>query len=365
MSRRGEIACVLAAAALAAPAVALADSPPNTTTTEPVSTVTTLPSPTAPAVSTPAPDAAPVHKAAHTRPKPVVHSAPIVHRSVTPAPASAPVRSSSSTPQQSSRPVVTVYPAKKKVVRHSHRATRSSPREPPASAKHAPPVTKPPKPVRAPAPAPVLAPAAQSSGNSWVAPAVIGVLIALLVALALVAGIRAMRRTEGQASAPSDVPPPPLLPLALAAAPATTIEHEPELEPTPIVAPPSTGSCRIAWWRGYLRSRFYAYEGNGDGETKLVAESPLFSWHSSEPPPESAAALAAYARLIETLERLGWEPDGPGENWFSGRFQRAIVSDVSRHGLAPAAQQRAQYAGTDRSSATGELLGRPGSDRKV
>ena len=56
----------------------------------------------------------------------------------------------------------------------------------------------------------------------------------------------------------------------------------------------------------------------------LVAESPPFSWHSSEPPTESPAALAAYATLVETLERLGWEPDGAGETWFGGRFQRTI-----------------------------------------
>ena len=159
----------------------------------------------------------------------------------------------------------------------------------------------------------------------------------LLVAIGLVAAIRAMRRAGGHSSVPSAVLrlpplPPPLLPSAPAAAAATTIESEPEaelepvaeLEPAPVAAPPATGSCRVGWWRGYLRSSFYAYERNGDGEMTLVAESPPFSWHSSEAPTESPAALAAYATLVETLERLGWEPDGAGENWFSGRFQRTI-----------------------------------------
>jgi hypothetical protein len=108
------------------------------------------------------------------------------------------------------------------------------------------------------------------------------------------------------------------------AAPAAAVEaepeYEPELEPAPVAVPAPLDSCRIAWWRGYVRSRFYAYEGNGDGEAKVVAESPLFSWHSSEPPPETPAALAAHARLVATLEGLGWEPDGRGDDWFSGRF---------------------------------------------
>jgi len=157
----------------------------------------------------------------------------------------------------------------------------------------------------------------------------------LLVAIGLVAGIRAMRRSRGRSSAPSAVLrlpplPPPLVPSDLVATAAPTIESEPELEPVaeleppPVAAPPANGSCRIGWWRGYLRSNFYAYEQNGNGEMTLVAESPPFSWHSSEPPTESPAALAAYATLVEKLERLGWEPDGAGENWFSGRFQRTI-----------------------------------------
>ncbi len=335
MSHRTTGACLLVVAALAAPAVARADSSPNTTTTEPVSTVTTVPAPTPPPVSIPAPDAAPVHKASHARQKRVVHSAPVVHRQVTTTPASAPVRSYSPPAQRSSRPVVTVRAAKQHVVRHVHKATHSSRhKRPPASPKHKRPVTQVPKPVPAPPAAPAPVPAAKSSGNSWIAPAAI---VMLLVAIGLVAAVRAMRRADGRSSEPSAILrlpplPPPLLPSELVAAAAPTIESEPEpepdpvaeLEPSPVAAPPANGSCRIGWWRGYLRSSFYAYEQNGDGETKLVAESPPFSWHSSEPPTESPAALAAYATLVEKLERLGWEPEGAGENWFSGRFQRTI-----------------------------------------
>ncbi len=321
MSRLRGIACVLATAALLVPALALADSPTDTTTTEPVSTVVTVPAPTSPAVTAPAPDAAPAHKAAHTRAKPVVHSAQSPRRAVTPAQPTAPLRIS---PQpQSSRPVTITHPAKKAAVHHRHRATPSPPRRHPPR-----PATKAPKPARAPAPTPVPAPAGQSAGNSWIAPAGIGGLIALLAALALFAGIRETRRPQGPESPQAVVPPPISTP---AAAPATPIASEPEFEPaTAALATPA--SCRIAWWRGYMRSRFYAYEED-DGEPVLVAESPLFPWRSSAPPPESPAALAAYASLVEKLGRLGWEADGGGETWFSGRFRRT-VADASHHYLA-------------------------------
>lgn len=330
MIRRRELAGVLAAAVFVVTAAARADSPTDTTT-GPVSTVTTLPSPTTPRVTTPTPDAAPVDRATHPRSKRVLRrSAPVVRRSVTTAPEFPLVRSSTSTPQRSSRPVVTVHPAKKKVVRHHHQAKRSPPRMHAAPASHVRPATKAPRPVQAPAPAPVR----QSSGNSWFASALIGGLVALVVALVLVARMRAMRRREEHVTSLPVAPPPPPA-VARVVAPATMIERDPEppagpeLVPTAVVALPPD-SCRIAWWRGYVRSRFYAYEENGGGEPKLVAESPLFSWHSNEPPPKSAAALAAYASLLNALEGLGWEPDGRGEDWFSARFRPAISVSPGR-----------------------------------
>ena len=137
-----------------------------------------------------------------------------------------------------------------------------------------------------------------------------------------------MRRPQGPESPPAVAPPPISMPVA---APATPIESEPEWEPA-TAALASPASCRIAWWRGYMRSRFYAYEEDG-GELVLVAESPLFPWRSSAPPPESPAALDAHASLVEKLGRLGWEADGGGETWFSGRFRRT-VADASHHDLA-------------------------------
>jgi hypothetical protein len=305
VSRR-QIACLLAAAALAAPAVALADSPTDTTT-EPVSTVTTLPSPSPPGVSTPAPDAVPARKAVHTRPKPVVHSAAVVSHAVTPPATQAPVHSVSTRPR-TTPPPARPHRTTKKVVRHTHRATHRHA----TPAKHVRPVKATPKPVPAPAPA------AHSSGSSWTGTAVIGGLVALLAAFGLVAGIRSMRRSGGPPSAVPLAKPAPVLRPALETAPTDPIAPD----SAPIVAPPADDSCRIAWWRGYVRSGFYAYEG--DGEQKLVAESPLFSWKSHDPPGQTAAALAAYERLVEKLERLGWEPDGNGETWFSGRFRRPV-----------------------------------------
>jgi hypothetical protein len=82
-------------------------------------------------------------------------------------------------------------------------------------------------------------------------------------------------------------------------------------------------SCRITWWRGYVRSQFLALTHNGaNGDTTMIAESPYFSWRSGEPPPARPNAVAAYLALIQTLDGLGWEPEGRGEPWFNTRFRR-------------------------------------------
>jgi hypothetical protein len=109
---------------------------------------------------------------------------------------------------------------------------------------------------------------------------------------------------------------------------------EEQPSPPPVAEPPQPAatlsavavlpdSCRITWWRGYVRSQFLALTQNGaDGDPTMIAESPYFSWRSSEPPPETPAAIAAYLELTQTLDRLGWEPEGRGDPWFNTRFRR-------------------------------------------
>jgi hypothetical protein len=73
-----------------------------------------------------------------------------------------------------------------------------------------------------------------------------------------------------------------------------------------------------------VKSQFVAQHWNAsDGVWTPIAESPCFSWRSREPPPESPAAVAAYLELAQTLDRLGWEPDGRGDTWFDTPFRHA------------------------------------------
>ena len=320
------IACVLGAGAVVIPG-ALADSPAGTTTA-PVSTVTTLPTTTTQTIPAPKPDAPVVKKTAHPRAGRVVApSASVVHRTLKVDRAAPPTHSSSSTPKQQHSPAVaTTHPAKTKAVGGRRRPRPPSERSAP---QQTPPVSGASEPARSNAPTPTT----RSTATAWVTIAVIGGLITLLLGLGLVGGIRTMRRTADQTTLPPVVRPPS--PPAPTEALTTPTDGGPTHH-APISTPLLPTSCRIAWWRGYVHSRFYAYEENGLGETTLVAESPSFSWHSSEPPPESPAVLAAHARLVETLERLGWQPNGIGEAWFSGCFRRPSSTEPQQAARAVA-----------------------------
>jgi hypothetical protein len=137
------------------------------------------------------------------------------------------------------------------------------------------------------------------------------------------AGVKELRRTP--ALVPVAPREPPSLPAPVAVFP------PPE---TPAAAGVSQDSCRIEWWRGWVRSQFVACSSNGSGHKTLIAESPSFSWRSNEPPPESPTALAAYLELARTLDGHGWEPDSRGDVWFAARFRRA---GSGAHEAAPSA----------------------------
>jgi hypothetical protein len=107
------------------------------------------------------------------------------------------------------------------------------------------------------------------------------------------------------------------------------VEELPEPPAIPFEVGLLPDSCRITWWRGYVRSQFIARTWNASTDDwMMIAESPYFSWRSSEPPPESPAAVAAYLELAQTLDRLGWEPDGRGDTWFDTPFRRAEDSTL-------------------------------------
>jgi hypothetical protein len=87
---------------------------------------------------------------------------------------------------------------------------------------------------------------------------------------------------------------------------------------------PTPQRCRIEWWRGYLKSEFYAQEVWPDAS--ILVTSPSFRWSKPTPPPETLAHIArAHAELVAQLEAAGWEVSGRGEHWYALELQRRPV----------------------------------------
>jgi hypothetical protein len=84
---------------------------------------------------------------------------------------------------------------------------------------------------------------------------------------------------------------------------------------------PAAQRCRIEWWRGYLKSEFYAQELRPDAS--IVVKSASFRWSKPTPPPETLPHVArAHAELVAHLEAAGWEVSGRGEQWYALELQR-------------------------------------------
>jgi hypothetical protein len=94
---------------------------------------------------------------------------------------------------------------------------------------------------------------------------------------------------------------------------------------------PQPDECSIRWWRGYVRSEFYAVSGEGEGT--VIAESPFFWWGRTDPP-DSATAVAAHQQLIAELEQSGWTIAGRGRLWFELQLRRVPVPTVRRRAEA-------------------------------
>jgi zinc-ribbon domain len=90
--------------------------------------------------------------------------------------------------------------------------------------------------------------------------------------------------------------------------------------------PPRTGQaperwelCEIVWWRGYLKSEFFAA-----AEGRELARSPGFRWRRADPPPpDDVGARKAHDELVRRLTALGWEPLGQAIPWYAQRFCRS------------------------------------------
>ncbi|MGE5691781.1 MAG: hypothetical protein ACM33B_14595 [Pseudomonadota bacterium] len=90
--------------------------------------------------------------------------------------------------------------------------------------------------------------------------------------------------------------------------------------PAPAGPPRSAASCEIRWWRGYVRSTFYAAAADAHAGERVIAESPPFRWRGAEPPPREPATLEALETLVRRLEDDGWRVIDRGDEWFSLRL---------------------------------------------
>jgi hypothetical protein len=101
--------------------------------------------------------------------------------------------------------------------------------------------------------------------------------------------------------------------------------HPVEERPPRRVAVPAAGGweeCEIDWWRGYVKSDFYALAVRPGGERYVAARSSTFHWWRTEPPLEESPGSEAHARLVARLVADGWEPVGRGLAWYKTRLRR-------------------------------------------
>jgi hypothetical protein len=88
---------------------------------------------------------------------------------------------------------------------------------------------------------------------------------------------------------------------------------------------------RIEWWRGYVKSEFYARVPSPDGGS-VVVRSRSFNWIKPTPPPQDVPRIAqAHEALVSRLEADGWRPTGCGDEWYElelGRDPETSLSEV-------------------------------------
>jgi hypothetical protein len=103
-----------------------------------------------------------------------------------------------------------------------------------------------------------------------------------------------------------------------------------------VPATPSTRTCEIQWWRGYVMSEFFALETNDDGAERVLASSPSFRWRKRDAPIETPEAAAALWALVNHLQKEGWTLAGRGESWFNLRLESKealdVLGGISDHG---------------------------------
>ena len=136
----------------------------------------------------------------------------------------------------------------------------------------------------------------------------------------------------------------PVLPPAVAETeqrqPAPTREEQPPSEreetvvPEPIEAAAAAEwagweFCEIDWWRGYVKSHFFAKATTPGDAEYIVRESPLFRWRGNGIPEATPETIAVHKQLIESLRAEGWEDDpGTPSSWYAQTFRRQQDPDT-------------------------------------
>jgi hypothetical protein len=129
-----------------------------------------------------------------------------------------------------------------------------------------------------------------------------------------------------------------------------------QARPLAVAPEDAAEACAIHWWRGYVRSAFYAVAVDAGGGQWEVGRSPSFSWWKAEPPPAGhAGAHAAHDALVADLVERGWKTVGSDwQPWYAVRFRRpamlrALAGGPDEPAGEPGARQGAQ-PGSDTAS---------------
>lgn len=102
-------------------------------------------------------------------------------------------------------------------------------------------------------------------------------------------------------------------------------EAPPVTEPMKVAAAEWAGweFCEIDWWRGYVKSHFFAKATTPGDADYVVRESPMFRWQGNGIPEATPASIAAHEQLLEKLRAEGWEDDpGTPSTWYAQTFRR-------------------------------------------
>ncbi len=88
-----------------------------------------------------------------------------------------------------------------------------------------------------------------------------------------------------------------------------------------------TETCRIAWWKGYVKGRFVAVLESEARQPEVVAESPSWRWPGSAPPEPTDEARRALDALTDELVASGWTLDeSQPEVWYERVLTRPAIA---------------------------------------